>query len=196
MRISSIVQDSFAEYEGEHALTLFCNGCNLRCPECYNLEEVLDKEYIGTARDLIDEKITPMHTAVVFLGGEPTVWAKSLIADLIYTKNSKGLKTKVFTNGMNPKIVAAINKDNLADAWSIDIKCVRGSESVLGRPVASHEYIYKVEQSIDNILSHGKSLELRTTLWDNVTNQKEEIDFFVQNKYPSVKHIWQPKFSI
>ena len=187
MKIVSIIKDSFQEVAPFNwGLTLFCFGCNLKCTCCkgYNYEMVTDKNNIvGDAKVLIDKNITPIHDTVVFLGGEPTIHGESLIESLQYCK-SKGLKTKIFTNGINSSLVKKINEMELCDSWSVDLKCTSNTIESLG--VTNQAYFRPLLRTILNIIKHKLPLEIRTTLHEDNMEDKDklsEIGNNIINKY-------------
>lgn len=175
MQIVNYIIDSFNEcYPFNYGLTLFSHGCNLHCKMCkgYNYEQVTDKKnIIGNAKDIIDKNITPLHDSVIFLGGEPTIWGDKLIECLKYC-HDKGLKTKIFSNGMLPSIISKINKDKLCDAWSIDFKGLNNTKEEFG--IELNHYLNNVMASIKDIQNNSLPLEIRTTFYDG--NKEDELD--------------------
>lgn len=176
MKIVSYINDSTIECAPfTWSLTLFSFGCNLHCKMCegYNYEIVTNKDNItDDAISVIDKAITPLHDCVVFLGGEPTIWDEDLIKTLNYCK-SKGLHTKIFTNGMKPDIVNKINEAKLCDAWSVDFKGLNNIKENFG--VDDLDYILNVEKTIVNIMSYRLPLEIRTTFFEGNNLEREEI---------------------
>jgi len=192
LEIISYIEDSFQEYEGRQSLVIFSRGCNLACQGCYNKKAVLGDKIIGRAKDIIDTHLSPMHEAVVFLGGEPTIWGKRLIESLRYVKD-KGLETKIYSNGLNDTLIKKINKLNLADAWSIDFKCKYKCREILGKIIDDDLYVELVSQSLDDIVKHNIDVEVRTTLWDKVIPQRDEIEKYIKERY-GIRHIFQEDF--
>ena len=192
MILTNIIKESFQEYEGHISLVLFSFGCNLRCKECYNLKDVLDpNKIIGEAQHIIGANLTPLHDAVVFLGGEPTVWAD--LPDVLDFVKSKDLKTKIYTNGLNPDLIKTINEKKLVDAYSVDFKTLN-NPGVLGIDISLKQYFIQVNSTLQNIIRHNISLEIRTTRWTGV--DVEQIQEFLSRYYPQIKHIIQDKFVI
>jgi pyruvate-formate lyase-activating enzyme len=148
----------------------------------------------GTVKEFIDDKLTPLDDAIVFLGGEPTVWAEDIPGDVSYAK-SKGKLVKLFTNGTNPAVVRELNKLHLVDSYSIDLKTVTDAPRFLRatKPLSTDEYLMLVDESIQSVLESGASLEIRTTAWkelDDLDKTKE----YVLKRYGGVKHIVQDDF--
>lgn len=193
MWIVDIIKDSFQEYKDNISLVLFSYGCNFHCHGCYNYDQVTDEKNIkGDSKELINKFITPLHDAVVFLGGEPTIWKEDLIESAMHVKKS-GLKVKVFTNGFLPNIIDALNDFKLVDAYSVDFKTVCNVSEIVNVKMNDEKYLYKVNLSLKNIIGKKIPLEIRTTKFKNVN--VEEVQEYVKNKYPFVKHIIQEDFT-
>lgn len=196
MEIVSHITDSFQEYDGHHSLVLFCKGCNLKCRECYNLENVVSNPTEGEASNLISQLLSPLHDAVVLLGGEPTVWDLSLVNTLSYARGL-GMLTKVFTNGVKPEVVSQLNRMGLVNAYSVDVKCVRNCSYILDTEIDDFDYLDRINRTVLDILSHDDiEIELRTTKWNCVEDQMKDIISHVKHSFPNVKHILQDKFVI
>lgn len=194
MIISNVISDSFQEYEGEHSLVLFSKGCNLNCYHCYNRKSVLSNE-IGLAKDVINKYITPMHTAVVLLGGEPLI-NDDIIDICRYIKDIRvenKLKIKIFTNGILDSKVKLITETNLVDAWSIDIKEIQGVNDIIGSNMSDSEYLSSINASINDISLTNATIELRTTIFD-ITKSKENIKSYIQDNFKDIKHTFQKDF--
>lgn len=194
MKIVSFIRDSFQEFEGYQSLVLFSKGCNFICNGCYNYDLITRGEPITDAISAIENLLTPMHEAVVFLGGEPTIWGQKLI-DAAKVAKRKNMKVKVFSNGSNPSIIASLNEQQLVDTWSLDFKCIRKSKLVLGKEIQICNYLKMVRNSAENIHQHNLPLEIRTTLWPDVIEQQEDIKDYVQLHFPYAKHIFQDDFN-
>ena len=146
---------------------------------------------IGQAREVIDRYLTPLHDAVVFLGGEPTIHPD--LPSLAGYVKSLRLNRKVYTNGLNPDMVERLNDSGLVDSYSVDFKTIDDS-SFLGMNIPLSVYLKNVRMSIDNILDHGIDLEIRTTRWTGVNI--DGIKKFLSENYPNVRHIVQDKFEV
>lgn len=184
VRIVNVIKDSTTECAPfTWGMTLFCYGCNLKCEMCkgYNFERVTNPNSIaGDAVSLIKCHITPFHDCVVFIGGEPTIWGEKLRDALSYC-HSRGLKTKIFSNGMLPEEIERINIEGLCDAWSIDFKGLNNLQEEIGLP--GKEYFRCFEATIKSINKYELPLEIRTTFYDGNENDRDRIINFVQEKY-------------
>ena len=186
IKISNIVYDSFQEYQGESSLVLFLSHCNLKCPKCYNLP-YMDRE-IMEAKRALDVFQRPNHAAVVFLGGEPTVWDE--LPELVkYAKNEKGLKTKIYTNGQSPKVL--LECAPYLDAVSIDFKAFSGVSKIIGKDILDHIYMHNIFLCISKLKNYNKytKIEVRTTKWEGVEYKK--IRNYLKTIWPEIPHILQ-----
>ncbi|SMB91244.1 pyruvate formate lyase activating enzyme [Thermanaeromonas toyohensis ToBE] len=115
---------SLVDFPGEVCTTLFCGGCNFRCPWCHNADLVLRPQVlpIFPAKEVIKllERRRHLVEAVCVTGGEPTL-SKGLEDFLVQLKN-KGFKVKLDTNGTQPGVLARLLEKNLLDYVAMDIK--------------------------------------------------------------------------
>ena len=192
MLITDIIQDSFQEYQDHISLVLFSYSCNFKCNGCYNYKHVTNfNNVIDSANKIVDKYITPLHSAVVFLGGEPTIWKEDLLSSAKHVK-CKDLKVKIFTNGFLPNIIELLNDNELVDAYSIDLKTIRNVSELINVKMNDEEYLYKVNLSIQRIIDADIPIEIRTTKFENV--DIEEVQEYVHKKYPFIQHIIQEDF--
>jgi len=211
LKITNIIEDSFQEYENEWSLVIFFAGCNLSCPECYNLISMYDVKWTLENEDeykqFLDKNISPKHTAVVLLGGEPTIHGDNLIRFCEFIKVNYDLKIKLYTNALEVPVWEELLRKKLIDAVSIDVKCVKGdTKKILGKEINPEVYKSIINKMIlELILFHGfddSNIEFRTTKWDCVIDQLPDIKKFVNNlitcdlyNMPKIKHIIQDKFT-
>ena len=181
--VSNVIYDSFQEYEGESSLVLFLSGCNFKCPYCYNLP-YLDNNSMG-AKEAIDKFLRPNHTAVVFLGGEPTIWDK--LPDLVKYVKDKGLKTKIYTNGQYPEILHMCVP--WLDAVSIDYKSYTNISKYVGVDIDTVTYAKNIFASIIDLSKNGVNIEIRTTKWPGV--EYNRISELLNKLWPDIPHIIQ-----
>jgi pyruvate formate lyase activating enzyme len=116
---------SLVDYPGKVAAVIFFQGCNLRCPWCYNGELVL-----GTAEGLtpLDEALRHIEKrknvlgGVVLSGGEPAL--QKNLAEIIKRLKGLGLLLKLDTNGAFPAILKRLLEmpETRPDFIAMDIK--------------------------------------------------------------------------
>lgn len=196
MLLTGTIRDSFQEFENEHSLVLFCYNCNYMCKECHNYNTVTNStNIIGDGKTIINNSLNVLHSAVVFLGGEPTIYDN--LHDLcLYVKKNKNKKTKIYTNGSNFELIKKIVDDNLLDAISIDLKCIRNVSTIIGHKITDEQYLENINKLIDFLRDKRHiSVDLRTTKWSNIQDQLEDITEYVEKlKLPdNFKHIFQRK---
>jgi len=151
------------DYPEKLAATIFINGCNFRCPFCYNPELVLSEKMqeVFSQNDILDflKSRMGMISGVVLCGGEPTI-EKDLpvLAKLI---KEMGYVIKLDTNGSNPQMLSELIKDRLIDYVAMDVKAPKDKYP---KVTNSEIDIEMIEESI-NILKQGKTeYEFRTTV--------------------------------
>ena len=146
--------ECFQEYHDECSLVLWCHGCNWNCDWCslkdiiYDEKNIIDEEYLP-----LIAHTTAIETAVVFLGGEPTIHKKGLYIGCSVAKDA-GLKTKIFTNGSNPHVIMYLIERGLLDAVSLDYKS------------------YKDKLLLLRLLPKDFNTEIRITLHDGIDEMK------------------------
>ncbi len=173
MIIGGFQKFSLIDYPGKICAIIFTQGCNFRCPYCYNIELVLP-EHFQTA--IPEEEIFSFLKkrkgkldAVEITGGEPT-----LQPDLIKTieKIKKmGFLVKLDTNGSNPKILEKIINLHIVDYFAMDIKnSPENYEKSVGVPIEPE----KIKKSIRLIMKSKADYEFRTTMVKSLI-KKEDI---------------------
>ena len=165
-RVKDVIRDSFQEYADEVSLVLFSPLCNLKCPTCSNKSLWTVSEPLLTIEEALERYLTPMTTAVVFLGGEPTVYEEGLVHAMKCAK-SEGMKTKLYTNGLRPDVLALLVSRGVLDSASVDVKTLSDTEGYLGVNVDSI-YLHKVKQSVSLLKSSNIEVEIRTTAFRGV----------------------------
>ncbi|MDR3283890.1 MAG: anaerobic ribonucleoside-triphosphate reductase activating protein [Treponema sp.] len=126
-RIGALVKTSLVDYPGRVAAAVFCRGCNLRCPYCYNAELVTgalsDDEAVTVDQILAHlEKRKNVLTGFVLSGGEPLLCP--VAAELVSTARKLGYHIKLDTNGILPEKLAAFidSPDLQPDFIALDVK--------------------------------------------------------------------------
>ena len=112
------------DYPGNVACTVFCSGCNFRCPYCHNSRLVISKnddlEY--SRQDIFDflETRKGRLDGVCISGGEPLL--NPNLKSLMERIKEFGFKIKLDTNGSFPEHLRSIAADGLIDYVAMDIK--------------------------------------------------------------------------
>lgn len=115
---------SLCDWPAHNACVIFLGSCNMRCPTCHNWQLAWEHETLPafSAEDIL----THIHArkdwldGIVITGGEATCAPQLplLLSDL----KKIGLPIKVDSNGQKPAVIEHLLRNNLADAFSIDVK--------------------------------------------------------------------------
>ena len=161
--------DCFQEFKDEISLVLWCYNCNWHCKWC-SLKSIIYKKSNIINIDYLDviKNHTEIETAVVFLGGEPTLYPQGLI-DGCKLSRELNLKTKIYTNGTNLDILLYLIKEKILDAVSIDYKF----------------YSFNIEDILNELLNFDIDIDIRITKYPEITKfdlMKQKIE----KEYPEV----------
>lgn len=115
---------SLCDWPAHNACVIFLGACNMRCPTCHNWQLAWDYQklpalppqkilaHIRTRQGWLD--------GIVISGGEATCAPElpQMLADL----QALSLPIKVDSNGQKPEVIEFLLRNQLADAFSIDVK--------------------------------------------------------------------------
>jgi pyruvate-formate lyase-activating enzyme len=188
MLINNVIIDSFQEYSGLQSTVFFSKQCNLNCPWCHNLKEITNDENIGLYKNIFHNYINDMTQAIVFLGGEPTIW-NNLSDNMKLTKiHYPELKIKLFTNGQYPEIIKKTIP--YLDAISFDYKMYYYNKLIIGKDKPN--YHNKLNESINLVYNELNDIEIRTTKNNYLYNDEiQNIELKIQRNWPKVRFIEQ-----
>jgi pyruvate formate lyase activating enzyme len=134
--VGMLVKTSLVDYPGKIAAAVFLQGCNLRCPYCYNADLVTGALPPGegvTASQIIAhlEKRKNVLSGFVLSGGEPLL--SPVAAELISAARSLGYAVKLDTNGMLPdKLRDCIDSPDMRpDFIALDVKTASSRYGIL-----------------------------------------------------------------
>lgn len=172
MKIGGLLPFSLLDYPGKIAAVVFTQGCNFRCPYCYNPELVDPERYsplIPQAEVLgfLARRRGELEACVV-TGGEPTVQGD--LVDFFAQVKNMGYLTKLDTNGYLPEVIEELIKAELLDYLAMDIKAPLERYSDIARVPADTAAIAR---SIELIKNSGVDYEFRTTLVQGVFSREE-----------------------
>ena len=100
MYFSEFVRSTLIDFPPYSSLMVFVQGCNLRCPFCYNVDIVLDQTETRYSEEQILHEIDRYRLfldAVVISGGEPTL-KQDEILHFLQEVRSRGLFLKLDSN--------------------------------------------------------------------------------------------------
>lgn len=188
--VFAIEQDSYQEYTGENSTVFFLKGCNLRCRYCHNKQSwIADEDSCLTIEEAVARSDSPLCTAYVFSGGEPTLHPEAVKEGLKIAKRG-GKKTKIFTNGILSPTVLEIVAMGL-DSISIDIKFAT-SRNIVGVPVFWNAEEYQSHMAgLIRSLPEELEKELRLTFWQGIHSLEKERMLNFAHKFPGCRVITQ-----
>ena len=121
MKVVKIEDISTIDYLDHVSSVIYLEGCNLRCPYCYNWRLVIEKNDAIPLKEVYKRlKDNRFIDSVAITGGEPTIHPELpfFLAEL----RSRGYKVKLDTNGTNPEMLKNILKDMDVDYIAMDVK--------------------------------------------------------------------------
>ncbi|OFX79182.1 MAG: anaerobic ribonucleoside-triphosphate reductase activating protein [Bacteroidetes bacterium GWE2_29_8] len=169
MRIGALLKQSFIDWDGYIVAVIFTKGCNFCCNYCHNPSLVLS-QLLNESKDVSEEEVfdylmkrKSWLDGVVVSGGEPTIHKD--LKNLFIKIKSLGLKTKLDTNGTNPKILQELIQNKLIDFVALDIKTLLNKKDYASVANTISDNTIKNIKSSLNILSRSEiKYQLRTTL--------------------------------
>lgn len=174
MNLAGFQKLSMVDYPAHLASVVFLQGCNFRCPYCYNLELIEPNQRFSCQEEDLFEFLSNQKTmieGVVVTGGEP--FLQKGLADFIKRIKEKGFKVKVDTNGSNPQELRALLDKDLLDYVAIDVKTSFPKYHLLGADKSTEK---KVRESVSLIMRQKTLYEFRTTCVPGIV---DEQDFFI-----------------
>ncbi len=162
MDIHGLTKTTLLDYPGHVASTIFCAGCNFRCPFCHNGDLVLHPSVYPVISEEevfahLNKRKNVLH-GVCVTGGEPTL-QKDLLPFLAKVK-ATGLLVKLDTNGYRPDVLKDVINSGLVDYIAMDIKAGRDNyRQAAGISVD----ITSIEESVALLSNSSLEHEFRTT---------------------------------
>lgn len=171
-KVSGLEKLTMLDYPSKMAAILFYSYCNFHCPYCYNTGVVngtIDSINPSFVENFL-EKRRGVLDAVVFSGGECTIWGDRLLEDMRHTKE-KGYLIKVDTNGSNPELVSKMLNEGLVDFVAIDFKCLSEKSKLFYNDSSCYDrFLETLGMMIDQ---SDVEYEVRTTVHEDVINIDE-----------------------
>ncbi len=206
MIIGGLQKLTLIDYPGKLAATVFCIGCNFRCPWCYSAELVLPEKI--KLQPKISEKVffnflkerQGLLKGVVLCGGEPTIHQN--LPEFIKKIKKLGYLVKLDTNGSNPKMLRELINKKLIDYVAMDIKAPKEKYKKVVGGIGIDGIVGNIQKSIDILKENKIDYEFRMTVVPTIHTKKDIIQiakdisparrFYLQNFRPE-KTI-DPKF--
>ncbi len=163
--VAGIIPFSATDWPGHLTLTVFTQGCPLRCVYCHNptLQAFRPgKHHFSEALSLASERRTLLD-ALVISGGEPT--ASLGLANAIRQAHLADFPVGLHTCGYRPSAIATLLADPLTtpDWVGLDVKAL--PEHMTAVTGCRPRIAKTVWDSLWLLTSAGVELQVRTTLW-------------------------------
>ena len=163
MKIAGYEKLSLQDFPNQISCIIFTQGCNIRCPFCQNstlipmdAKNLISEDEIFNYLNLRKNIIS----GVTISGGEPTL--QSDLESFIDKVKKMGLKIKIDTNGLNPKLLEKLIDSKKIDYVAMDIKNSLNKYSLTSGVVKIN--MQNILNSIE-LLKKGKvDYEFRTTI--------------------------------
>ena len=161
MVIAGLQNLSLVDYPGCLASTVFLQGCNFKCPYCFNPDLVkknpkknIDINHIFSFL----EKRKGLLDGVVISGGEPTLHEE--LFPLCEKIREMGFFIKLDTNGSRPHVIKKLIQEGMIDYIAMDIKTDPAKYSPL---IQKNSNPGQILSSIRIIMASSLDYEFRTT---------------------------------
>ena len=162
MCIVGLQKLTLLDYPGHVACTVFLQGCNFKCPFCYNssLIDSNDNNFLSTNYffDFLDKRKKVLD-GVAITGGEPLI--NPSIKEFIKKIKEKGFLVKLDTNGSNPNLLKELIEENLVDYVAMDIKNTFEKYQIT---TGVNVDIENIKKSIHLLINSSIDYEFRTTV--------------------------------
>jgi pyruvate formate lyase activating enzyme len=165
MHIKGWVKTSLVDYPEHIAASLFCGGCNFRCPNCHNSSIVL---HPNDRPDLSEREVwaflesrVGLLDGVVLSGGEPTLQLDLL--PFATRLRELGYRVKLDTNGYCPEVVREMIDRSAVDYIAMDVKAPL-LHARYARAAGVQIDVHRIRRTIDLLLAGRVAYEFRTTV--------------------------------
>ena len=154
------------DYPEKVACTVFCSGCNFRCPFCHNPalatgnESILDYSFSDIISFL--ESRNKKLDGICITGGEPLLYEETI--ELAERAKRMGFQVKIDTNGSNPERLRTVIEKRIADYIAMDIKNAPEKYEM----TSGSKMLEQVKESVSYLLQDKVDYEFRTTVTGNL----------------------------
>jgi pyruvate formate lyase activating enzyme len=165
----------------KETLTLFCNGCDFKCPHC-NTPDLLEfsKSSLIDLRSIkkIVEASPLQH--ILFTGGEPCL-QRSALMTLARIAKKKGMFVGVDTNGSRPETLLALCNEGLVDYVCLDMKAPFHKLQEVTRAGTFFKPVQEVMKAVQQSLSIMRKnqeriiLDIKTVIVPRLLFRKEDL---------------------
>ena len=154
------------DYPEKVACTVFCSGCNFRCPFCHNPalatgnESILDYSFSDIISFL--ESRNKKLDGICITGGEPLLYEETI--ELAERAKYMGFLVKIDTNGSNPERLRTVIEKRIADYIAMDLK----NSPEKYEATTGFSDIEKIRESVQLLMQGRVDHEFRTTVTGNL----------------------------
>lgn len=163
MKIAGYEKLSLQDFPNQISCIIFTQGCNIRCPFCQNSTLIpMDSNNLISEKEIFNYLNLRKNiiSGVTISGGEPTLQPD--LESFIDKVKKMGLKIKLDTNGLNPKLLEKLIDSKKIDYVAMDIKNSLNKYSLTSGVVKIN--MQNILNSIE-LLKKGKvDYEFRTTI--------------------------------
>ncbi|MDA0208300.1 MAG: anaerobic ribonucleoside-triphosphate reductase activating protein [bacterium] len=175
MRIAGYQPLTLIDYPGHVASIIFTQGCPFRCVYCHNPELIPSTGENELSEESILEQIkrdSSMLDGVVVTGGEPTTHPD--LPNFLRKIKDLGLKVKLDTNGVNPRLIERCLQLEVVDFFAMDVKhrWEKYNDVIGETPDIAVENCRKTFEIIQD---GGIDHEFRTTIYSTLHNEDDVI---------------------
>ena len=175
--IKGFQANTFIDWDGKIASTIFLPGCNLRCPFCHaaaliERPQELDSIPFSDVEGFLKERLNWID-GVVICGGEPTIHPE--LPAFIKRIKSIGPMVKLDTNGTNPSMLHTLINARLIEYVALDIKAPLTKERY-SKACGGLVDIDKIKESIRILINSGIDYEFRTTVVPTILDKKDILN--------------------
>ncbi len=167
---------SLNEWPGKVCSVVFLQGCNFRCPFCYNYDLVLNPEKLPLIKEkqILDycKKNKDLLDGVMITGGEPLIQKKEDLIRFIKKVKGLGLRVGIETNGTNPRMTEFLIANDLVDYLAMDVKAPLIQEKY-NQITGAKVDLKKIRKSIIIIIDSNIESEFRTTVIPGLLNEDD-----------------------
>lgn len=171
MNIQGYQKLTLLDFPGKTAATVFCGGCNLRCPFCHNASLVLSPREGENREDEVLsylEKRRGILEGVCITGGEPLLQPD--LTDFMKKVKALGYEVKLDTNGGDPVRLREVLGTGLVDMVAMDVKSAPEHYALAcGREVDVSRFL----ESIRILRESGVAYEFRTTAVKGIHTEED-----------------------
>jgi pyruvate formate lyase activating enzyme len=123
MKVIGLPNVTMINYPRKIALEVYTTGCNYRCPACHARKLVFPEKEFESGMAEIDSRISSQRgwiDGITICGGEPTI--QFGLKPFMQECRSRGLKTKLDTNGSDYSKLGNLLEEGLIDFVAMDVK--------------------------------------------------------------------------